>query len=636
MTLLADDRDARGRVGHDSLALGTLYAGETRAASDAELLAAVRAGDVGAYAELYELHHSSVRRLARRLARSADEADDVVSEVFANTLRAIQHGGGPRDEFAAYALRSVRNTITKLRTRTDTARATPTDLDDLDRVGSDDVYHVPGDIEQAFAELPERFQQVLWSTAVEGHQPSDLSAHGDAGAAASLSLRARRALGRSYLRVRTQRPTRNAECTRVRSQLPGYVQQSAAAGTVARVETHLRQCPDCAEVHDEMCTINAKLRTIPWFALLAAGIRRVGMMVGSMSAPAAATAAAPVVAIAVAGTLIARHDTGPAVEDTVATTTPVVVDAVATPGSAAGHAAGPAGAGVAGDAAGADDAAGAPAASDAHDVGVTDPATTVVATAVLRPIGIARDPNGTITITTPIDPVDDGTDDPADDGLVDPGDPDGDTAPAGSTGDGSPTGSPGTGSPSDGTDTGSPGTPGSGSAGAPGGVVGDAVGGVVGDVVPAVTDTAGGLLDDVGGTLGDVGGVVGALPNGVPAVVDATGELVEGVVGTVGHTVPGVVDTVGTTVEVVTETVGGVVTVVDDTVAGTVGAVNDGLTDVLTVDPNDPVGDLLGDVAGEGGLLDDLLGPGGVVDGTVGGLLGGGGICLPLPLLPCP
>ncbi len=283
--------------------------------TDRELIDAVRQGDASAYATLYELYEDSIRRVARRLARDRFEADDVVSEVFANTLRAIQRGGGPRDDFAVYALRSVRNTVAKMRTRTDSARALPTEHAHLDRPADDESIRFAGDVEQAFAELPERFQSVLWSTCIEGRSPTEVADDDlDAGAVASLSNRARRALGRSYLRVHTQRPSRHPECTRVRTYLPGYVQHSAAPTTVRRIESHLRSCTDCQSVRDDMTELNGKLRSAGWWSLIAAAGRQLVASFGGLNAPVIATAAAPIAALIVAGAVVNDHQSDQARE----------------------------------------------------------------------------------------------------------------------------------------------------------------------------------------------------------------------------------------------------------------------------------------------------------------------------------
>lgn len=174
------------------------------ALDDAELIAQVRDGDLGSYGALYERYIASLRRLARTLARDLHEADDVVSEVFVNTLRAIVSGQGPVDEFGAYVHRSVRNTVAKLRTRTDTAHTVPTPDEQLDVVAAVDSPYLGGDINRAYRELPERYRTVLWHTSVEGRTPQELAEMYDMtpGAVATLSLRARRALFREYEHIR--------------------------------------------------------------------------------------------------------------------------------------------------------------------------------------------------------------------------------------------------------------------------------------------------------------------------------------------------------------------------------------------------------------------------------------------------
>ena len=56
------------------------------APGDAELISAVRGGDVDAYGALFERHVEAARRLARQLV-SAGDADDLVSEAFVKVLR---------------------------------------------------------------------------------------------------------------------------------------------------------------------------------------------------------------------------------------------------------------------------------------------------------------------------------------------------------------------------------------------------------------------------------------------------------------------------------------------------------------------------------------------------------------------
>src|SRR5512132_1127731 len=68
---------------------------------DAELISAVRGGDVDAYGELFARHVDAARRLARQLSGPAD-ADDLVSDAFTKVLTVLQRGGGPDLAFRAY------------------------------------------------------------------------------------------------------------------------------------------------------------------------------------------------------------------------------------------------------------------------------------------------------------------------------------------------------------------------------------------------------------------------------------------------------------------------------------------------------------------------------------------------------
>ena len=75
--------------------------------SDADLLAAVRAGDDTAYAELWTRHQAAARRMARQIAPPGD-VDDLVSESYYRVLRAIKAGGGPQDAFRPYLFSTMR------------------------------------------------------------------------------------------------------------------------------------------------------------------------------------------------------------------------------------------------------------------------------------------------------------------------------------------------------------------------------------------------------------------------------------------------------------------------------------------------------------------------------------------------
>ena len=77
--------------------------------TDAELIAAVRAGDRAAFAQLYERHERAARRMARQLSASPHDVDDLVAEAFARVLDMLSAGRGPDSAFRAYLLTAVRN-----------------------------------------------------------------------------------------------------------------------------------------------------------------------------------------------------------------------------------------------------------------------------------------------------------------------------------------------------------------------------------------------------------------------------------------------------------------------------------------------------------------------------------------------
>src|SRR6202000_1186561 len=82
---------------------------EVRDRDDAQLIEAVRHGDVAAYGDLYVQHLGPARSLARQLARTTADGDDLVSEAFIRVLHALRAGGGPNSAIRAYLLTALRH-----------------------------------------------------------------------------------------------------------------------------------------------------------------------------------------------------------------------------------------------------------------------------------------------------------------------------------------------------------------------------------------------------------------------------------------------------------------------------------------------------------------------------------------------
>jgi len=77
-----------------------------------ELLRRARQFEPEALGVIYDQYSTALYRYAFRLLGNADAAEECVAEVFSRLLRALRHGGGPRDHLQAYLYRVAHNWIT--------------------------------------------------------------------------------------------------------------------------------------------------------------------------------------------------------------------------------------------------------------------------------------------------------------------------------------------------------------------------------------------------------------------------------------------------------------------------------------------------------------------------------------------
>jgi Putative zinc-finger/Sigma-70, region 4 len=197
-------------------------------------------------------------------------------------------------------------------------------------------------ITEAFESLPERWQAVLWHTAVEGQQPKELAgALGvSANAAAAMAYRAREKLRQAYLQAHLM-ASPAPDHQPYRSQLGAYVRGGLSARDTAAVEMHLEGCEPCRALLAELEDVNRTLAraVLPLF-LLAGGGTLGGALVGGAAvsgaaaggvaagtgkgtglagkvrhlAPTVGNTAAIVAVVAgmvAMGSVVARQDTGP-------------------------------------------------------------------------------------------------------------------------------------------------------------------------------------------------------------------------------------------------------------------------------------------------------------------------------------
>jgi len=229
---------------------------------DAELIAAVRGGDLDSYGELYARHVDAARRLARQLTSPAD-ADDLVSDAFTKVLTVLQRGGGPDLAFRAYLLTAVRRLhVDRLRAG---SRLRP--VDDLTPFDPGLPFHdtaVEGfetaAAAKAFASLPERWQMVLWHTEVEGQKPADIAPllGMSANSVAALAYRAREGLRQAFLSQHAA-DMDDVDCAWTRDHLGAYVRGGLSRRDSGRVDDHLAECRACAAVYLELTEVNSGL-----------------------------------------------------------------------------------------------------------------------------------------------------------------------------------------------------------------------------------------------------------------------------------------------------------------------------------------------------------------------------------------
>lgn len=261
--------------------------------SDAELISAVRAGDMQAYGTLFARHADSARRLARQLV-SAGDVDDLVSEAFSKVLGVLQRGGGPDLAFRAYLLTSLRRLhVDKIRASsrlTTTDDLTPYDpgvpFNDTVVSGFENATAA-----KAFASLPERWQQVLWHTEVEGQKPADIAPllGMSANSVSALAYRAREGLRQAFVTMHANDAAEDT-CAAVRGELGAYIRGGTSRRTSMKIEEHLSDCRECTAIYLELTEVNSHLGAILAPALLgtagagylaaAHGIAAKGVLVG--------------------------------------------------------------------------------------------------------------------------------------------------------------------------------------------------------------------------------------------------------------------------------------------------------------------------------------------------------------------
>ncbi|MET9628974.1 sigma-70 family RNA polymerase sigma factor [Lentzea sp. NPDC006480] len=269
---------------------------EVQGPSDAELIESVRGGTIDAYGQLYERHVSAAYNLARQLARSQAEADDLVSEAFAKVLDTLRAGRGPDSAFRAYLLTALRHTAYD-KTRRDKKLDLTEDMTDVAPAVQFSDTAVAG-LERslaarAFAALPERWQMVLWHTEIEGQSPAEvapllgLTANG----VSALAYRAREGLKQQYLQMHLAE-TDAERCKATVDKLGAWTRAGLSKREATQVEAHLDECGRCRALAAELADVNGALRIFVAPLVLGVGATTYLVAAGTTTAVVGAGAAA--------------------------------------------------------------------------------------------------------------------------------------------------------------------------------------------------------------------------------------------------------------------------------------------------------------------------------------------------------
>ncbi|GAA2654914.1 hypothetical protein GCM10010400_09110 [Streptomyces aculeolatus] len=263
---------------HDS----TAGAAAGAAGSDADLAFVIRTGSPpaaeAALDEIYRRHRGPVLAYARSCTRDSYTAEDLASEAFARTLRAVRGGRGPDGAWRPYLLTTVRRTAAAW-SRTDRRTRLAPDFEAwLTQESSEEQVLRREDAElvlRAFRSLPERWQTALWHSAVEGEPPDriapllGLSPSG----VTSLTARAREGLREAYMAVHAADGTAPEECRHYSGLLAASIRRAGRRGRVHRgLQRHLARCSRCRRAGMELRELNGSLRAVlPLGVLLWAG-----------------------------------------------------------------------------------------------------------------------------------------------------------------------------------------------------------------------------------------------------------------------------------------------------------------------------------------------------------------------------
>ena len=221
--------------------------------------------------ELLRRHHSAVFSYALACCRDTKSAEALTTEAFTRTVRAVHSGGGPGFAWRPHLLVSVRRTAAEWAVTNRRGELSPDFLQWYDHaIGSEEgdedrMLRLEEDsvLLRAFRSMPERWQTVLWHTAVEEEPADRLGAvlGITPGGVEQLASRAREGLRESYLAAHYEYDSESGECRPYGSLLAAAVRGAGRRGN-PDLDRHLLECGRCRNALDELTDLDLRLSTM--------------------------------------------------------------------------------------------------------------------------------------------------------------------------------------------------------------------------------------------------------------------------------------------------------------------------------------------------------------------------------------
>lgn len=243
---------------------------------DPALLESVRAGDADAYTELWYRHARAGHRMARALT-DRFEPDDLVAEAFSRIYGLLVQGKGPRDAFRTYLHRTLKNISIDWSRGAKEVPLVETDSVEDPRFGEEALAASVDQslILKALATLPDRWQEVLRLTQVEGLSPTETGVRMglNANAVNALAYRAREGLRQAWIQVHLADTDTDGDSVHgwTIRRLGAWARADLSRRDAMKVEAHVRRCRRCRLVADEAEGVASRLAVALVPGLVAAG-----------------------------------------------------------------------------------------------------------------------------------------------------------------------------------------------------------------------------------------------------------------------------------------------------------------------------------------------------------------------------